>query len=447
VVSHAYADGDTAPTISVDLVDEDGTHLGAGEKAVTVNNVAPDLSLGGASSINTGQLYTLTLGSVVDPGDDTVAQYVINWGDGSSDTIAAGDLPTGREVTHTYTSAADVTISVDLVDEDGTFEAVETLAVSVDVPSGVILTGDGGDNTLLGSAGNDQIFGVKGNDNLSGLAGDDLLDGGTGDDTLDGGEGSDTLDGGKGIDSYIGGAGDDILRISGSEARYDTFSGGAGIDTLLVAGVGGAVTLSGLLLTDVEIFDGGGQFIRGDKNDNVFDFSLFTEVSQVAGIEGNSGQDTITGSSGNDLIDGGNGNDVLAGNEGDDIITGGIGNDVLTGGGGDDTLEGNRGDDTYEGGAGDDIFLFVSDKKSGSDRIFDFDQSGDDKISLSGFSFGARGPTTLTEAEKLLVIEASTTFEIDGATIDLGGLGGRGSIFLDGVSELDFIGGEDFLFS
>ncbi len=120
VMSHAYADGDAAPTISVDLVDEDGTHVGAGSKSITVNNVAPDLSLGGASSINTGQLYTLTLGSVVDPGDDTVAQYVINWGDGSSDTIAAGDLPAGREVTHTYASAADVTISVDLVDEDGT---------------------------------------------------------------------------------------------------------------------------------------------------------------------------------------------------------------------------------------------------------------------------------------------------------------------------------------
>ena len=36
--------GPTSPTITVDLVDEDGTALAAGTKTITVANVAPTLS-------------------------------------------------------------------------------------------------------------------------------------------------------------------------------------------------------------------------------------------------------------------------------------------------------------------------------------------------------------------------------------------------------------------
>ncbi len=36
VVTHTYADGPATPTITVDLVDEDGTHTGAGTKSITV---------------------------------------------------------------------------------------------------------------------------------------------------------------------------------------------------------------------------------------------------------------------------------------------------------------------------------------------------------------------------------------------------------------------------
>jgi len=60
-------------------------------------------------------VYTLTLGPVSDPGDDVVTQYLVNWGDGASDTLLSpGD------VNHIY-SDGDKThiIFVDLVDEDG----------------------------------------------------------------------------------------------------------------------------------------------------------------------------------------------------------------------------------------------------------------------------------------------------------------------------------------
>ena len=67
-VTHTYADGTTNPTITVDVLDDDGLHVNAGSFPLTVNNVAPTLSLGGAEAIDEGSLYTLTLGNVVEPG-------------------------------------------------------------------------------------------------------------------------------------------------------------------------------------------------------------------------------------------------------------------------------------------------------------------------------------------------------------------------------------------
>ncbi|MHB1186316.1 PKD domain-containing protein, partial [Thiobacillus sp.] len=117
-VTHAYADGASTPTITVDLVDEDGIHTAAGSKSITVDNMAPTIALAGANSVDEGTPYTLTLGAVTDPGTDTVSSYVVNWGDGSQSTyLGAGD------VTHVYgDGVGDInrTITVDLVDEDGT---------------------------------------------------------------------------------------------------------------------------------------------------------------------------------------------------------------------------------------------------------------------------------------------------------------------------------------
>ena len=73
--------------------------------------------------------YTLTLGTVTDPGLDSVTSYIVNWGDGQSDTYA---LP--GDVTHVYTvGGSNPIIVVDLVDEDGTHPAAATLPISVTV--------------------------------------------------------------------------------------------------------------------------------------------------------------------------------------------------------------------------------------------------------------------------------------------------------------------------
>src|SRR5204863_6695465 len=116
--THTYADGPASQSITVDLTDEDGTFLDrANAKSVTVDNVAPSIAISGATNVNEGSVYTLTLGAVSDPGADTVTDYVVHWGDGNTSTYAANGAKT-----HTYADGdATRTVTVDLADEDGTF--------------------------------------------------------------------------------------------------------------------------------------------------------------------------------------------------------------------------------------------------------------------------------------------------------------------------------------
>src|SRR5262249_57152362 len=114
--------------VAVDISDEDGTGAKAGSLAVTVDNVAPTVSLSGATNVNEGATYTLTIGAVTDPGQDTVTSYTVHWGDGSSDTYS-----TAGDKTHTYADGPNsYTITVDLTDEDGTFTNAGSLGVTVD---------------------------------------------------------------------------------------------------------------------------------------------------------------------------------------------------------------------------------------------------------------------------------------------------------------------------
>ena len=127
--THTYADGPATRSITVDLVDEDGTFTDrANAFSVTVNNVAPSIAISGAASVNEGSPYSLTLGAVSDPGTDTVTSWIVHWGDGNSNTYSSAGIKT-----HTYADGPDDhAITVDLVDEDGTFtNAANPLSVHV----------------------------------------------------------------------------------------------------------------------------------------------------------------------------------------------------------------------------------------------------------------------------------------------------------------------------
>ena len=68
-----------------------------------MNNVAPTVDLSGDNDVDEGSTYSLTIGAITDPGDDAVADYIINWGDGSSDTVSAADLANDSGVVdHVY---------------------------------------------------------------------------------------------------------------------------------------------------------------------------------------------------------------------------------------------------------------------------------------------------------------------------------------------------------
>ncbi|NOS68464.1 MAG: hypothetical protein HOP33_00850, partial [Verrucomicrobia bacterium] len=113
-------------TVTVTVEDEDHA-ITTDQVVVTVTNVAPTLSLDGASTITEGTPYTLTLGAASDLGADTVTQYRVSWGDGSLLEIFSNP----GSVTHTFLNQGTPIISVSLVDEDGTHVNVATKALTV----------------------------------------------------------------------------------------------------------------------------------------------------------------------------------------------------------------------------------------------------------------------------------------------------------------------------
>src|SRR5205085_22158 len=118
VKTHTYADGPNDYSATVDLVDEDvPTPRASDALSVHVNNVAPTIAISGNANVNEGSSYSLTLGAVTDPGQDTVSSYVVHWGDGNTSTFSTNGVKT-----HTYADGPnDYNVTVDLTDEDGTY--------------------------------------------------------------------------------------------------------------------------------------------------------------------------------------------------------------------------------------------------------------------------------------------------------------------------------------
>jgi hypothetical protein len=80
---------------------------------VTVQNVAPTLTISGAAAVDQGVPFTLNLGAT-DPGTDTIVSWEINWGDGFTQTVAGGVA----SVDHTYfAGGSNNTITPNATDE------------------------------------------------------------------------------------------------------------------------------------------------------------------------------------------------------------------------------------------------------------------------------------------------------------------------------------------
>ncbi|HQA10867.1 PKD domain-containing protein, partial [Zoogloea sp.] len=94
-VTHVFADGGSNPTIIVRVFDEDGEHVAA-TRSVSVTDVAPTATLGGAASVPEGSAFALSIANLQDPGQDTVSEYRILWGDeaigGAAQVVSAAAL-------------------------------------------------------------------------------------------------------------------------------------------------------------------------------------------------------------------------------------------------------------------------------------------------------------------------------------------------------------------
>lgn len=123
--THTYADGPNAYVIHATATDDTGTYAAADE-SVTVNNVAPTININGSSTATDGVAYSFTLGAVTDPGQDTVSQFIIHWGDGTSDTYTSGGVKT-----HVFSTMGNKTVTVDLADEDGAYPFAATMEITV----------------------------------------------------------------------------------------------------------------------------------------------------------------------------------------------------------------------------------------------------------------------------------------------------------------------------
>lgn len=122
--SFAPSDGpDETQIVTITATDNEGL-VGQATFNLTVNNVQP-LANWTAMPIPgpEGALFTLTINSINEAGDDTITAYSIDWDDGTVDnfTVAADGSPVGKVFTHVY---ADGPLSPDIrgffTDEDGT---------------------------------------------------------------------------------------------------------------------------------------------------------------------------------------------------------------------------------------------------------------------------------------------------------------------------------------
>ncbi len=106
-LTKVYADNG-AFNVTVTL--NDGTSPAQQMIPITVNDVPPVVALSGTGPIEANGLYTLTIGTPVDPGNDPIVSYRVDWGDGTS-TLATqpGDVYKVYKTFGTYTISLTVT--------------------------------------------------------------------------------------------------------------------------------------------------------------------------------------------------------------------------------------------------------------------------------------------------------------------------------------------------
>ncbi|MBI1293414.1 PKD domain-containing protein [bacterium] len=149
VVTYTYSvttDDGPQTTVNTAAVTSAQTSLITHSVSVTVNNVAPTLAVQrSAPNVDEGSTFTLTLGLINDPGDDTVTGYVVTWGDGAVITYSVG-----ATLTHVYAEDGNYDIRIDVIDEDGVHTGAAETSVTVNNVAPTVTAGTSQTITLGG---------------------------------------------------------------------------------------------------------------------------------------------------------------------------------------------------------------------------------------------------------------------------------------------------------
>jgi phospholipase C len=125
--SQLLADGITDEKvyfILVNVTDTQGYSTLSEETKLTIQTVAPSVTLSGKATATEGASYTLNLSASIAGDPDS---FTIQWGDGTSATIAG----TTASTTHTYAEEGAYTITATAKDEGKTYNAKNSLAITV----------------------------------------------------------------------------------------------------------------------------------------------------------------------------------------------------------------------------------------------------------------------------------------------------------------------------
>lgn len=229
-------------------------------------------------------------------------------------------------------------------------EQADVLQVSRD--GSFLVSGHGGDDTLVGGSGRDTLLGGEGNDVLSGGYGYDILVGGRGDDLIErvAGDGTSTIryareDGNDRIVNKSGSENYDRLVLQGINPDQVTLSLSADGRDVIVTASDGSITLMGQhyqavtrALSEIEFGDGtvwSAQDILSH---------VIPAGSASLTLVGTDASDILIGTDASEKIEGGAGNDLLYGKGGSDLYLFGLGagNDFIGETGTDNVLDINR---------------------------------------------------------------------------------------------------------
>jgi Ca2+-binding RTX toxin-like protein len=325
-----------------------GTNI-AGATVALFENLT--IASGGALTTTVAQLAQFT-GTITGAGTETLTLT----GAGNTTTVT---LPAAIEVFDATALTSSPNLSVvalaALSVSGSTVSGVtNTITVTGDVASNMIITGGGGNDIINIAHGTTGTFAPA-----------------TGGDSIAGGNGTDTLN----ITGNV------ALGTTGTPIVLTTLSS---IEVINFQQTTAAVSVSSALLAATQT---SGQINMAGSGSLLFTASGTSAAAWS--VTGGGGDDSITGGDAADTISGGAGSDTIIGGDGNDTISVGSGNNSVVGGVGDDAI-------TLTGGGNDVVYFGASEAENGATNFIDTITGFTPVTDLIGFSIGDLDAATAT---------------------------------------------------